>query len=114
MYPGVHNLNEKFLMFLFTMTADCTTRPMYVSALAKLCISIPKIEDIQEKSEFIDNCVAKPEDSGTLAHIEAHRGDSTVIATEIVRAYKYVSDSLTKTCKYSGWTDEKNINAYAP
>ena len=38
MYPGVHNLNEKFLMFLFTMTADCTTRPMYVSALAKLCI----------------------------------------------------------------------------
>jgi len=107
MYPRVHNIEEKFVMFLIRMTADCTTRPMYVSVIAKLCISIPTIEDIKDKSDFIDACVTKPDQSSTIAHIEAHRGDSTVIATEIVRAYKYLSDSSTKTCKYSGWTDEK-------
>jgi len=107
MFPSTLYVEERFLSFLFQMTADCKTREMYVSILAHLCIAITDVNDIHGKSTFIGKCVDHPEEISRLASNQASTGATSVIADQIVKAFNSLAETSPRTSKYSGWNDEK-------
>ena len=48
-------IDERYLAFLFQMTADCicTKRPMFVTILTHLCIIIENVNSVIQYSDFI-------------------------------------------------------------
>ena len=107
LYPNLHNVDERYLAFLFQMTADCTTRLMYVTILAHLCICIVRVDDIPGHREFIEKCVQSPEDIATLAHERSNTFDLTTKANRIAFASNSFLRPYSRTSKFNGWDDEK-------
>ena len=107
MFPSTLYVEERFLSFLFQMTADCKTREMYVSILAHLCITITDVNDIYGQSTFIGKCVDHPGEVSRLASYQASTGATSVIADQIVKSFNSLADTSPYTSKYSRWNDEK-------